>query len=255
MQFENRVKRRLVAGQKACVCWLHLSSPVAAEIIAQAGYDGVLIDHEHGPGDLLNAVALMQAAGSSDTACLMRVPWNDAVYVKRALDAGAHGIMVPYVQNAEEAAAAVAACRYPPQGIRSVATQITRCSDYGARGSEYIEAWHDNLLIIAQIESDEAVRNISEIAAVDGVDMLFIGPSDLAASIGHLDDVEHPEVAALIAEAEARIKASGKWLGSIPLPGRDASRLFADGYDMVISASDVALLRTAAAADLSASSA
>jgi 4-hydroxy-2-oxoheptanedioate aldolase len=245
----NRVKQRLQAGNKAVVCWLHLSSPIAAEIVAQAGYDGVLIDHEHGPGDFLNAIALIQASAPDGCTPLMRVPWNDPVYIKRALDIGVQGVMVPNVQSAEEAAAAVAACRYPPKGIRGMATQIARCADYGASSDDYIEGWNEQLLVIVQIETPRAVDNAAAIAAVEGVDMLFVGPSDLSASAGHTGDLGHPDVAALIGEVEARTRAAGKWLGSIPLPGRDARRLFADGYDLVISASDVSLLRLAGAAD------
>ena len=249
MNENNRVKQRLQAGEHALVCWLHLSSPIAAEIVAQAGYDGVLIDHEHGPGDFLNATALMQASGAGGCTPIMRVPWNDPIYIKRALDSGVQGVMVPNVQSAEEAAAAVAACRYPPQGIRGMATQIARCADYGAMSDKYIRGWNEQLLVICQIETPLAVDNVGSIAAVEGVDMLFVGPSDLSASAGHTSDLGHPEVSALIAEVETRTRVAGKWLGSIPLPGRDARALFADGYDLVISASDVSLLRLAAAAD------
>ena len=111
----------MLAGEPALGVWLAMGSPIAAEIVANAGYDTVIMDHEHGPGDLLNAIGLMQAAASSGATPMMRVPWNDMVYIKRALDIGVMGIVVPYVQNAAEAEAAVAACRYPTVGVRGVA--------------------------------------------------------------------------------------------------------------------------------------
>ncbi len=252
MPHENRLKKRLADGKPALACWLHLSSPIATEIIALAGYDALVIDHEHGPGDFLNAISLMQAASRSGASIILRVPWNDMVYVKRALDSGADGIMFPSIQNADEARAAVAACRYPPEGVRGFANQIARCADYGVRAEEYLASGPERLFVMCQIESRVAVENIPEIAAVEGVDMLFIGPSDLAASIGRAGQVDDPQVADLIAEAESRIKRSGKWLGAIPLPGRDANALFADGYDLVIASSDVTLLGKAAAAEVAA---
>lgn len=248
----NRLKERLREGQPSLGCWLHLASPIAAEVVAQAGYDAIVIDHEHGPGDLVNGLLQMQAASGTPATAILRVPWNDPVYIKRALDIGAEGIIVPSVQNAAEARAAVAACRYPPQGVRGFANQVTRSADYGARVEEYLAGLPENLLVICQIESVEAVGNAAEIAAVEGVDMLFIGPSDLAASAGHLGRPEHPVVRALIAETEGRAREAGRALGSVPVPGRSAREMLAGPYDFVVSGSDVALLRAGARADLEA---
>lgn len=245
----NRLKERLRRGEPSLGCWLHLASPIAAEIVAQAGYDAIVIDHEHGPGDLMNGLVQMQAASGTPATALVRVPWNDPVYIKRALDIGAEGIVVPSVRNAAEARAAVAACRYPPEGVRGFANQVTRSAEYGARIDDYLAGLPGNLLVVCQIESPEAVKNIPEIAAVEGVDMLFIGPSDLAAAAGHLGRADHPAVGALIAEAERLAKASGKALGSIPLPGRSAREMLAGPYAFVVSGSDVALLRAGARAD------
>ena len=250
MVLENRLKERLKAGRPALGCWLHLASPIAAEIVAHAGYDALVIDHEHGPGDFVNAILSMQAASGTQATTMIRVPWNDMVTIKRALDSGAQGVMVPYVQSAEEARAAVAACRYPPEGVRGYANQVTRCAGYGANAKAYDEGWPENLLLICQIETRKAVDNIPEIAAVDGIDMLFIGPSDLAASIGHLGEVDHAEVGALIAEAESRIAEAGKMLGTVPRPGRSAKDLIEAGYHMVIGSSDATLLRRGAEADV-----
>lgn len=250
MTFENRCKKQMLAGEPALAAWLSMGSPIAAEIVANAGYDAVVIDHEHGPGDLLNAVGLMQAAGESGATPMMRVPWNDMVYIKRALDIGVMGIIVPYVQSAAEAEAAVAACRYPTAGVRGVAPHAARCSRWGARLDDYLDAMPDNLLIACQIETEEAVGNIAEIAAVDGVDMLFLGPSDVSASVGHMLRLEEPAVTDLIERAESAMRATGKLLGTVPRPGKSVNWTFAQGYDMVIAGSDARLLQGAARAQV-----
>ena len=133
MAMTNTCKRKLLKGEPAIGAWLSIGSPIAAEIVASAGYDAVVLDHEHGPGDFLNAISLMQAVGEVGPTPMMRVPWNDTVYIKRALDIGVMGIIVPYVQNAEEARSVVDACRYPLRGIRALfalgraTRRISRC--------------------------------------------------------------------------------------------------------------------------------
>ncbi|HEY5598591.1 MAG TPA: aldolase/citrate lyase family protein, partial [Kiloniellales bacterium] len=184
----GEIKRRILAGRPAFGCWLEMCSPIAAEIIAQSGYDCVLIDLEHGPGSVLDAVSLMHAVQGRACAPLLRVPENDPVILKRALDIGVAGVMIPAVNSADQAAAAVSACRYPPKGTRGMAASIVRASDYGARWREYAGTAEECLLVMCQIESAEAVGNAAAIAAVDGVDMLFIGPFDLSAGLGHLGE-------------------------------------------------------------------
>ncbi len=252
MAIENRCKDKMLKGEPALACWLSMGSPIAAEIIANAGYDAVIMDHEHGPGDLLNAVTLMQAAGESGATPMMRVPWNDPVYIKRALDIGVLGIIVPYVQNADEARAAVAACHYPTEGIRGVAPHAGRCSRWGSRLQDYLEGWPDALLLACQIETEEAVRNIDEIAAVEGVDMLFLGPSDISASVGHMLDLAHPKVAELIETAERKMRATGKLLGTVIRPGQTLNWTFEQGYDLVIGASDFRHVQAGATAQVQA---
>ena len=250
MTVENRCKRKMLAGQPALGAWLSMGSPIAAEIVANAGYDAVIMDHEHGPGDLLNAVSLMQAASASGATPMMRVPWNDMVYIKRALDIGVMGIIVPYVQNAAEAAAAVAACRYPTVGVRGVAPHAGRCSGWGTRLAAYMKAMPGELLVVCQIETEEAIDNIEEIAAVDGVDMLFLGPSDVSASIGHMLDMEEPKVVRLFQKAERKMRATGKLLGTVTRPGKSVNWTFERGYDMVIAGGDARLLQGAAGAQV-----
>jgi 4-hydroxy-2-oxoheptanedioate aldolase len=244
------LKARLAAGRPVIGCWLHLFSPLAAEIIAQAGYDCVMIDLEHGGGTLMDAVFLMQAVQGRDCAPLMRVPANDAVWIKRALDTGIAGIMIPAVGSATEAEAAVAACRYPPRGHRGMAPTIVRASDYGADWRRYVDKAAEELLVICQIETGQAVEEAAEIASIESVDMLFIGPFDLSAALGRLGEPDHPEVRAHIFEVEQATKAAGKRLGGIPTPGRTVEALFAAGYDLVLADFDVLLLREGARASV-----
>lgn len=250
MYRENALKKRLIAGARANGCWLHLDSPVAAEILALAGFDSFIIDHEHGPGDLVGATRLMQAMSATPASPILRVPWNDPVMLKRALDTGVEGVMIPSVSSAAEAAAAVAACRYPPRGVRGAAYGLTRAADYGLSATQYVETAHENLLIICQIESRDAVAAAAEIAAVDGVDMLFIGPFDLSGDMARLGQFDDPEFRALRAEAEAAVTASGKLLGGIPVAGDMPPDMATRGYNYIVSGSDILLLRDAAVAHL-----
>ena len=196
----TNLKARLKAGEKLLGAWTTTDSPDNAEVMALAGIDFLLMDHEHGQATLPAAIAQLRAIKGTGCAGLMRVPSNDAVYIKRVLDAGIQGIMVPQVGTAEEARAAVAACRYPPGGIRGAAGG-TRATSYGA-DMEYYGRAADELLVIVQIETPEAVENTAAIAAVDGVDVVFVGPRDLSAQIGKLNRFEDPELRALITRIE-----------------------------------------------------
>ncbi len=250
----NRLKRQFSDGGKALGCWLQMASAPAAEIIGQAGFDCVIIDNEHAPGDAVMAVSQMRALAASPATVLVRVPWNDLVHIKRALDAGAEGLMIPYINSAADAAAAAAACFYPPAGNRGAALGAIRAADYGRSREEYLATINDNLFIILQIETVRAIEAIPEIAATAGVDMLFIGPTDLSADIGKLGQGSDPELLALIERAEAAIKASGKLMGTIAYTGSSLDEINARGYDLVMATSDVALLREGADAKLAAAS-
>jgi 2-keto-3-deoxy-L-rhamnonate aldolase RhmA len=244
------MKQRIATRGPQFGCWIEMFSPIAAEVVAQAGYDFVLIDLEHGPGSYLDAIALMQAIQGRDCAPLMRVPSNDEVALKRALDTGVAGVMVPAVNTADEAAAAVAACHYPPRGRRGMAAAIVRGADYGLRAAEYIQSAGEELLVMCQIESAEAVENAAAIAGTEGVDMLFVGPFDLSANLGHVGEPDHPEVRAAIARVEAAAKAADTRLGAIPTPKRAPAELVAAGYELIIVDADVLLLRDGAQASL-----
>lgn len=250
MYRENVFKQRLLSGERGYGCWLHLCSPIAAEVLALAGYDAMIIDHEHGAGDLVGAIQIMQAISATPAAPIIRVPWNDPVALKRVLDIGPEGVMIPSVNSASEARAAIAACRYPPDGLRGAAYGLVRASDYGLAAKNYFERVQDNLLIACQIETAEAVDAIPEIAAVDGVDMLFIGPIDLSGSIDRLGRFDDPEVIALRERAEDAIKAAGKLLGGLAVPNLSIADMAGRGYDFVTAASDITLLRDAALAQL-----
>ena len=183
------------------------------------------------------------------TACLpvVRVPWNDHVIIKRALDAGVRGVMVPSVSSPEEAEAAVAACRYPPRGRRGIAAGVARASAYGLQLDDYLTRFEEEeLLVICQIETCQAVENVEAIAAVEGVDVLFIGPNDLAADAGFFNRMEVPEVEALVARVEEVCTAAGVMLGGIVSPVRSLEQLKAKGYRMILQDADTALLRDAA---------
>jgi 4-hydroxy-2-oxoheptanedioate aldolase len=247
----NALKQRLRAGKRALGCWTVLGSPPVIELLAFCGFDYLLLDQEHGfgePSALLQSLQAMAATPACTS--IVRVPSNDPNYLKRVLDAGVEGVMVPNILTADDARDAVAACRYPPLGRRGSALGSARASDYGIRATDYRSAAADELLIVCQIESVQAVENIDAIAAVDGVDVLFIGPHDLSGNVGRLGDLKHPEVAELIARAEAGIRRSGKPMGTIPHPGATWRDMFERGYQMINAGSDVARLRDAALADV-----
>jgi 4-hydroxy-2-oxoheptanedioate aldolase len=248
----NALKRRLASGKKALGCWLHLNSPIATEMLSLCGYDFLLIDNEHGAASLSDSVALLQAMAGSPTTSMMRVPWNDPVYLKRALDIGVESVMIPAIETREQAEQAVRACRYPPRGFRGSAYQIVRGASYGIGAADYRETAHDNLLIILQIESKRAVDNVEQIAAVDGVDMLLIGPNDLAGSVGKLGAIEDPEVMALVARTETAAKAAGRKLGSIAFAGRTPQQMFDHGYDLIVASTDMLFIREGALAEVEA---
>lgn len=248
----NRLKDRLAAGRQSLGLWIELPSTVTTELAAQAGYDFALIDNEHGPGTLEQTQLQLQVLAGHACTSVVRAPWNDAVYLKRLLDIGAESVMIPMIETAEQAKAAVAACRYPPRGFRGSGFAIARAADYGVAADEYMRTAHERLLIILQIESERAVANVDAIAAVDGVDLLYIGPNDLSGSIGRLCEWEHPEVAALLARARDSIRRAGKPAGIVPHGRLGTAELFRQGYAVVTASSDLGLMRDGMRAELDA---
>jgi len=241
--FENPVKRKIRAGQKTSGAWAQLCSPLAAEALARGGYDWILIDMEHAQGDMQTLIGQYQAIAAAGTGAvpLVRAPWNDLVWIKRILDAGAYGLMIPYVNTKEEAVRAIQACKYPPQGIRGIAGSI-RAAGFGRDTAGYLKRANDELFIMLQVETPQAIENMEAIAAVPGVDALFIGPMDLSTSMGFFGNPAAPEVQAAIAKAEAKAKALKMPLGTISGSWEQAKALYERGYQLITLSSDAVLV-------------
>ncbi len=208
---KNHFKQALKESRQQIGLWCSLPGAYAAEAVAGSGYDWLLFDTEHSPGDPLTVLAQLQAVAPYNVSAVVRPASNDTVLIKRYLDLGAQTLLIPYVQNAEEAKSAVAAIRYAPQGVRGVSA-LTRATRFG-RVAGYAQHAQDELCLLVQVETQEALDNIEAIAAVDGVDGIFVGPGDLAASLGYIGQVEHPNVVAKVDDAIKRIKACGKPAG------------------------------------------
>lgn len=236
----NRFKAALAAGQTQIGLWSSLCSNIVAEIIAGSGFDWILLDTEHSPNELPGLLSQLQAAARGTATPIVRPAWNDPVLIKRILDIGAQALLIPFVQSAEEAARAVAACRYPPAGIRGITTS-GRSSRYG-RVTDYLKTADAEICLLVQIETGAALERLEAIAAVDGVDGVFIGPSDLSASLGHIGDPQHPEVQAAIRDAARRLTAIGKPAGILTSVEADARRYMEWGYRFVAVGSDLGLL-------------
>jgi 2-dehydro-3-deoxyglucarate aldolase len=240
--FPNQFRRDLLAGKKMIGCWSALGSPITTEILGLAGFDWILLDAEHAPNDVLSLVPQLMALKDSPSAPFVRPSWNDSVLIKRLLDIGFYNFLVPFVENAEDAARAVAATRYPGSGIRGVSV-AHRSNRYGTV-KDYQKIINDNLTVAVQIESGKAVQNSCEIAAVAGVDCLFVGPSDLAAGLGHLGDANHPEVQAAIRQVFDCAKAAGKPSGILAPVEADARRYLEMGATFVAVGSDLGAFRS-----------
>jgi 4-hydroxy-2-oxoheptanedioate aldolase len=236
----NELKRALREGRPQVGLWCSLPSHITIEIVAGSGFDWLLLDTEHSPNEVPIVLSQLHAMAESKASAVVRPAWNDPVLFKRFLDLGVQSFVVPWVQNAEEARRAVASTRYPPEGIRGVAVAI-RANRYG-RVKDYLTRVHDELCLIVQLETRVALGNLEEIAAVEGIDGLFIGPSDLAADMGHIGNSAHPEVRAAIDDAIARIRRSGKAPGILAPVEADARHWLERGALFVGIGSDVGLL-------------
>jgi 4-hydroxy-2-oxoheptanedioate aldolase len=236
----NLFKRGLAEGKRQPGLWLTLESPNATEILAGSGYSWMLLDMEHTPVDPSQVSHHLRAARGGTAELVVRIPWNEPVMMKRLLDAGVRSFMVPFVQNAGEARAAVAATRYPPHGIRGFSSNM-RGNDY-ARIKDYCERYHEEQCIIVQVESPAAAAAIPEIGAVDGVDGIFVGPADFAANMGHLGRSGAPEVRAEIDRMVGEIRQTGKAPGTLNFNVAEARELFEAGYSYIAVGSDTAIL-------------
>ena len=236
----NAFKAALARGELQIGLWSSLCSPIVAEIIGYSGFDWILVDTEHSPNEPPAVLAQLQALQAGTATPIVRPAWNDPVLLKRLLDIGAQAVLVPFVQNAEEAAKAVAACRYPPSGIRGI-TVSGRGSRYG-RVPDYLKRADAEICVLVQVETGEALSQLEAIASVDGVDGVFIGPADLSASLGHIGNPGHPEVQEAIKGAAARLTAIGKPAGILTASEADARRYIEWGYRFVAVGSDLGLL-------------
>jgi 4-hydroxy-2-oxoheptanedioate aldolase len=242
----NSFIEKLGEGRSLLGLWQALANPYTAEICARAGYDWLLFDGEHAPNNPQTLLAQLQAAAPFAVEPIARVPLGEPVAIKQYLDIGFRTLLVPMVDSAAQAKAIVSATRFPPRGTRGVASATSRASGFGADGAYLAEA-HEKVAVIAQIESRSALEAIDGIAAVEGIDALFVGPADLAASLGHLGNPRHADVQAAIGHAHARIAAAGKPAGIFALSVEDARERIAGGFGFVSVGTDISLLVRGAA--------
>jgi 4-hydroxy-2-oxoheptanedioate aldolase len=243
----NPFKAALQAGTPPIGLWLSMASPYMAEVSATAGFDWLLIDGEHSPNNLQTTLAALQAIAAYPSHPIVRVVEGSEALIKQVLDIGAQTILVPMVDTAAQAAHMVAATRYPPQGVRGVGSAIARASRWNAR-SDYLAVADSEVCLLVQAESATAMANLAAICAVDGVDGVFIGPADLAASMGHRGQPQHPEVQAAIASAINTITASGKAAGILTGDAALARHYLALGCTFVAVGVDVLVYANAARA-------
>lgn len=240
----NAFKAGLRARKLQIGLWQSLCSNIAAEICSDSGFDWLLLDTEHSPNEIPDLLSQLQAIEKGTATGIIRPAWNDAVLIKRCLDIGAQTLLIPYVQSVEEAKAAVAATRYPPHGIRGVSV-AARASRYG-RVPGYLTKANEEICVLVQVETRQSLDAIEAIAKVEGVDGVFIGPSDLAASLGHLGNPQHADVQAAMKDAVERLTKVGKPAGILTGNEDEARRYIDWGYLFVAVGSDVGLLAKSA---------
>ncbi|SFB77601.1 2,4-dihydroxyhept-2-enedioate aldolase [Polaromonas sp. OV174] len=241
----NPFKAALASGRQQVGLWLSMADPYLAEVSATAGFDWLLIDGEHAPNDVRSMLAALQALAPYPSQPVVRAVAGDVPLIKQLLDIGAQNLLVPMVDTAEQARTLVSATRYPPLGIRGVGSAIARASRWNAR-ADYLDTADDDICLLVQVETVTALRNLQAICAVDGVDGVFIGPADLAASMGHRGKSDHPEVQAAIEQAMQTIIASGKAAGTLTSDPALARRYLALGCTFVATGVDVLLYANAA---------
>lgn len=236
----NSFKRALVDGRQQIGLWSTVAHHYSVEVVAGAGFDWLLLDMEHSPNDLESLLSQLQAAAPYPTTPIVRVPWNDFVTIKRVLDIGAQTLLIPYVQNEEEARRAVAATRYPPAGIRGMAG-TTRATRFG-RIKDYARRAQQELCVLLQVETEQALKGIEAIAAIDGVDGIFIGPADLHASMGYVGESANPAMQPVIEDAIRRIRQAGKAAGILTGDEKLAKRYIEVGTTFTAVGNDLAIL-------------
>ena len=240
----NKVKQKLKNGEVSFGSWISLRCTDATELLSNLGFDWLLLDCEHTPINVEGAQELLQAMNGTDCVPLMRVPWNDLVWIKKALDIGIWGLLIPQVNNREEAMKAVSATKYPPVGTRGVGPR--RAALYGLKRDEYFARANDDVLVMVQIEHIDGVKNLREICTTKGVDVIFVGPNDLAASQGLIGQPNHPQNLKLIDEIIAVCKELGVPLGTISSGPEEALKLAKQGFQFISIGSDISFMQSAA---------
>ncbi|MFC6775610.1 HpcH/HpaI aldolase family protein [Methylobacterium gregans] len=239
----NRFKAALRAGRQQIGLWCSLASPISTEIVAGSGFDWLLLDMEHSANDLRDIYGQLQAIMEGEAHAMVRVPSDEPITIKRILDTGAQSLMIPNIDDAEQARRAVAATRYAPRGVRGF-SQAPRAARFG-RIPDYHARCEDEIFVAVQIESRRALDNLEEIAGVEGVDGVFVGPGDLSTSLGYLGQQDHPEVVAIIEETVARITRTGKLAGILTANEDLARRYIAAGTRFTAIGSDMGVLARA----------
>lgn len=237
----NRVKEKVARGEVTYGTWITIGYPEITEALSHLPFDWFVIDMEHTPLDVKDVEFLMMPLRFTNIVPIVRVPWNDFVIIKRVLDCGAQGILVPQVSTKEEAIQAVKACKYPPQGIRGVGPR--RCIMYGFQSAkEYFKKANEEILVIVQIETEEGLKNLKEILAVDGIDGVFVGPNDLSASLGIFQEFNHPKYVDAINEIAKVTRDAGKIAGIMTQDPQDALDKIKRGYNFIALRHDMAYL-------------
>jgi len=213
---ENRFKSALARGEMLYGCWAGFADAYATEMLATAGFDWLVIDGEHAPNDLPSIMRQLQVLEGRHSAPVVRLPMGEAWAIKQVLDAGAQTLLIPMVDSADQARALVRATRYPPEGIRGSGAALARATQFSAI-PDYISTANAQICLLVQVETRAGIDALDDILKVDGVDGVFIGPSDLAADMGYLGDSDQPQVRAVIRDALARIAASDKAAGILSL--------------------------------------
>jgi 4-hydroxy-2-oxoheptanedioate aldolase len=243
----NPLIAALRQGRPQIGLWQALANAYTAEICAGAGFDWLLFDGEHSPNTAQTLLAQLQAVAPFALEPVARPPIAEPAIIKQYLDIGFRALLAPMVESGEQARRIVAATRFPPLGVRGVASSTSRASGFGA-DARYLATAHETIGLILQIESRQGLAAIEAIAAVEGVDALFIGPADLAGALGHLGDPRHPVVQAAIDDGVRRILAAGKPAGVFALDAEDAARRIAQGVSLVSVGTDIGLLANGARA-------
>jgi 2-keto-3-deoxy-L-rhamnonate aldolase RhmA len=240
MILKNKVKEMLKANKVTIGAWVNFGTPDSAEILAHMGLDWLVFDTEHGPWSIETVQQMIQATGGTEIVPIIRVAWNDPVMIKRALDIGAYGIIVPWINTKKEAIQAVRAAKYPPKGIRGCGPR--RSSLYGLKTKEYLDIADELVLVIAQIETQEAIDNLEDIMSVEGIDAIFVGPMDLSMSLGLHGQQTHPKNLDTIDRILEVGKKKGVPVGIYSLGPEFNKMVIEKGFQFVVLGSDMSFM-------------